>query len=346
MSDKSTNATRSRLGSALRKGLATERGEVDARLDANSKASEANVTSTGEPASEAQHYGGRGNTSSVKLRQQIRLVECVSNPFNPREFYSPEAIDALAVKLKRDGQYEAIKVTRNHRFPGKYVIIDGEYRSRAKKSLGEEFIDGEIFPELSDADLYLVANRINKDRTAQTVFDDAIAWTRLLENKVFEDQDALAASLDVSKAQVSKTLSLTELPNHLLRRMAENEERVGLATAYNIKLICGRKGEQIAEQILERVFAGELTVKRLQEMNRKAEEGEPQRRTKAHYRTRVQFAGGEGIELGELKGFQDGRTELKLKNLTEQQQHLLAPRLEALVREVLAEHASEANGSV
>ncbi|MFU0433092.1 ParB N-terminal domain-containing protein, partial [Acinetobacter baumannii] len=91
----------------------------------------------------------------MKLRQQIRLADCVSNPFNPREFYSPEAIDALAVKLKRDGQYEAIKVTKNHRFPGKYVIIDGEYRSRAKKSLGDEFIDGEIFPDLSDADLYL-----------------------------------------------------------------------------------------------------------------------------------------------------------------------------------------------
>jgi len=168
----------------------------------------------------------------------------------------------------------------------------------------------------------------------------------LLENKVFPDQDALAATLDLSKAQVSKTLSLTELPSHLLRSMAENEEGVGLATAYNIKLIYKRKGEELAEQILERVLAGELTVKQLQEMNRRAEGGEPLRRTKAHYRTRVQFAGEEGIELGELKGFQDGRTELKLKNLTEQQQHLLAPRLEALVREVLAQNAAQASGSV
>jgi len=286
MSDKSSNPNRSRLGSALRKGLATERGEVDARLNANSKVSEEG-TSSSASANEALHYGGRGNTSSVKLRQQIRLADCVSNPFNPREFYNPEAIDALAVKLKRDGQYEAIKVTKNHRFPGKYVIIDGEYRSRAKKSLGDEFIDGEIFPELSDADLYLVANRINKDRTAQTVFDDAIAWTRLLENKVFPDQDALAATLDLSKAQVSKTLSLTELPSHLLRSMAENEEGVGLATAYNIKLIYKRKGEELAEQILERVLAGELTVKQLQEMNRRAEGGEPLRRTKAHFTERA-----------------------------------------------------------
>lgn len=71
--------------------------------------------------------------------------------------------------MKRDGQLEPIKVTENARFPGKYVIIDGEYRFRAKKSVADGFIDAEVFPTLSDRDLFLIANSLNKDRTSEFV---------------------------------------------------------------------------------------------------------------------------------------------------------------------------------
>ncbi|WP_173262976.1 ParB N-terminal domain-containing protein, partial [Paraburkholderia sp. NMBU_R16] len=53
-------------------------------------------------------------------------ADCVSNPYNPREFYPEHKIHELALTLKRDGQIEAIKVTKLDSHPGKYVIIDGE----------------------------------------------------------------------------------------------------------------------------------------------------------------------------------------------------------------------------
>lgn len=333
MSDK-VNANRGRLSSALKKGLASEKGDVDARLDAQRLPTEPNGEIQLPSGTEAPQYGGRSNTVSVNHRLQLPLSELVSNPFNPRTFYSPEAIDGLAVKLKRDGQYETIKVTRNTRFPNKYVIVDGEYRYRAKKSLGEEFIAAEVMPELSDRDLYLIANRINKDRTAQTVMDDALAWNRLMQEGVFEDQDALAASLDLSKAQISKTLQLTALPETLLRRMAEHSQ-IGLGHAYNIKLLYDKKGMAFAEDVLERVISGELSVKRLQELNERAGDGESPGRTKSHYSARAQFMAADGREVGQLKRFRDGRTELKLSGLTEQQQQVLGDRLEAVVREFM-----------
>ncbi|CAB3767402.1 ParB/RepB/Spo0J family partition protein [Paraburkholderia humisilvae] len=337
MNDKpqSQNTNRGRLAKSLRRGLAMERGDVDGRLDAQGiQPNAASSTDAGASTSPAvATYGGRGNSSAVKPRLTLPLSELVSNPFNPRTFYSPEAIDGLAVKLKRDGQYETIKVTENARFPGKYVIVDGEYRFRAKKSLGEEFIEAEVLPVLSDRDLYLIANRINKDRTAQSVFDDAVGWKKVLDEGVFPDQDSLAASLDISKSLLSKILKLNALPETLLRRMAESHTQIGITNAYNITLMFERRGLETAETYLEQVINGEISSKRLQEINAKADNDSSPRQTRSHYSARVQFSARNGAEIGELKRFRDGRTQLKLEGLTEQQQETLSERLEALVRE-------------
>lgn len=327
------NSTRGMLGASFRKGLAAERGDVDGRLDAQGIHAPLETETVAVSEAASQPSGVRGNLPPVKARVKLLLKDIVSNPFNPRTYYSPEAIDALAVKLKRDGQYETIKVTENHRYPGKYVIIDGEYRYRAMKSMGEVEIDAEITPLLSDRDLYLVASRINKDRTPQTVFDDAVAWQKLLDEGIFTDQDRLAADLDMQKSQLSKVLRLNKLPAPLLQRMAEHGGQVGLSHAYSLLLIFERKGMETAEGLLERVIAGEISSKQLEQFNAKAAEQNESRQTRSHYSARVQFAAANGAELGQLKHFRDGRTELKLSGLNEQQQEALSERLEAVVRE-------------
>ncbi|GLZ74443.1 hypothetical protein Bcon01_74880 [Burkholderia contaminans] len=322
--------------SSLRKGMDMERGAVDARLDAQEvgAAPVVGADSTLSPAVPA--YGGRGNTSSVKPRLTLPLGELVSNPYNPRTFYRPEKVDELAVKMKRDGQLEAIKVTENARFPGKYVIIDGEYRFRAKKSVADGFIDAEVFPTLSDRDLFLIANSLNKDRTPQSLFDDALAYQKLLDEGVFPGQDDLAASLGISESLMSKILKLKKLPETLLRRMAEADEPLGITHAYNIALMFERKGLHTAEEVLDKVLAGEMSSKHLQDLNSRNDNGEASRKTRAHYLARVQFAGADGTEYGQLKRFRDGRTELKLTGLSEEQQEALGERLEAVVREFMA----------
>lgn len=337
MSDQNQSPPQRRsLVSSLRKGMDMERGAVDARLDAQEvgAAPVVGADSTLSPAVPA--YGGRGNTSSVKPRLTLTLGELVSNPYNPRTFYRPEKVDELAVKMKRDGQLEAIKVTENARFPGKYVIIDGEYRFRAKKSVADGFIDAEVFPTLSDRDLFLIANSLNKDRTPQSLFDDALAYQKLLDEGVFPGQDDLAASLGISESLMSKILKLKKLPETLLRRMAEADEPLGITHAYNIALMFERKGLHTAEEVLDKVLAGEMSSKHLQDLNSRNDNGEASRKTRAHYLARVQFAGADGTEYGQLKRFRDGRTELKLTGLSEEQQEALGERLEAVVREFMA----------
>ncbi|WP_069638502.1 ParB/RepB/Spo0J family partition protein [Burkholderia sp. PAMC 26561] len=330
------------LGASIRKGIANERADVDGRLDVTgvpngSDTPTASITVVGENDALGKTYEHRANASAVTPRVRLLLSELVSNPFNPREFYSPIAIDELAVRLRREGQHVAITVTRNHRHPDKYVIVDGEFRFRAKKSLGETAIDAEVVPELSDQELYLKASSINKSRTQQTVFDDAVAWMRVLSSGIFESQDALAERLSVSKALVSKTLLVGRLPKHFLQQMADTGS-VGLAHAYNIKLILDRTNESTAESILERVVNGEMSVRRLEEYVKKLDGTSPPGATKTHYSGNVPFHTTEGREVGSLKRYRDGRTELKLVGLSDDQQSLLVTRLEKVVREFIATH--------
>ncbi len=333
------------LGASIRKGIANERADVDGRLDATgvpNAADQPTVAAGGSVATDPLEntFSSRTNASAVIPRVRLLLSELVSNPFNPREFYSPMAIDDLAVRLRREGQHVPIVVTRNHRYPSKYVIVDGEFRFRAKKSLGEQSIDAEIVPDLSDQDLYLKASSINKNRTKQTVFDDAVAWIRVIAEGIFDNQEALAESLGVSKSLVSKTLLIGKLPKHFLQKMADTDG-VGLAHAYNIKLILDRVGVETADSVLERVLNGEMSVRRLEEYVKKLDGTSPPRAAKTHYSGNVPFHTPGGRDIGALKRYRDGRTELKLTGLNEDQQTVLVTQLEKVVREFVTTHLTD-----
>ncbi|MGB8421343.1 ParB/RepB/Spo0J family partition protein [Paraburkholderia sp.] len=320
------------LSAGLRKGLANEAGDVAARLDAHSD----------REGDRVYRMEQNANTASVRPRLRLQLSDLVSNPFNPRRFYSPESIDSLAVELKRDGQYQAIAVTQLAAYPGKYVIVDGERRTLASKSLGEEFIDGEVFTDLTPRDLYLIANRINKQRQPQTIFDDAVAWSHLLDEKVYTDQDELAEAVGSTKGTVSKVLSLKRLPMSLLRRMSEEADKVGLRSAYNLRLLFERKGESLTEQCLERLIGGELSASKLEELvARHSSENDALKRTKSHYNSRVHFSNAAGEQIGELKRFIDGRTEFKISGITGELQAKLSERIESAVRGFLDEHPEQ-----
>ena len=99
-----------------------------------------------------------------------------------------------------------------------------------------------------------IAYRANHDHERQTIFDDAVAWKRLLDEKVFSDQNTLAEKIGKDKASISKTLSLNALPNTLLERMASANDVVGLQAAYFLKLIFERLGEPTADRLLTAVI--------------------------------------------------------------------------------------------
>ncbi|WP_027794942.1 ParB/RepB/Spo0J family partition protein [Paraburkholderia acidipaludis] len=318
--------------SKVRAGMAAERVSAGERL------AEADVVNIAQrdAGAVAQPEVDTVPASSHALRQ-IAVEDVVSNPYNPRAFYSAETIDELAESFEKQGQITPILVTRLAEFPGKYVIVDGERRIRAARSRGDKTIEADIREGLDNQNLYLRAYHANKEREEQTVFDDALAWKKLLDDGVYVDQVELGVAVGEDPKHISKVISLTSLPPFLLQRMAQHRDAVGLGHAYNIKLIFDRAGATVAEHWLQLVVESKASVRKL-EAAASAEAGARRigpRRT--HYQSRVQFNRRDGVALGELKLFGDGRAELSLKGIAPADQQRLAERVKTVIEQWASE---------
>ncbi|MBR8258236.1 ParB/RepB/Spo0J family partition protein [Burkholderia ambifaria] len=322
------------LAAGLLRGLAQENAALETRLPEPTPAS--------NPAAEAATPAAPtaptpADAHDLGAPQRVAVKDCIPNPFNPRVFYSESSLHELALTLKREGQIEPIKVTRLPEFPGKLVVIDGQRRLRATSINGDETINATFRTDHTPEQLYTIAYRANHDHERQTIFDDAVAWKRLLDEKVFPDQNTLAEKIGKDKASISKTLSLNALPNTLLERMASANDVVGLQAAYFLKLIFERLGEPAADRLLTAVIDRKKSVRDLENFLRAQSDGN-KKTGRTRYSVRHDFAL-ESRAIGQLKTYPDGRLDLQLKGVDASHQESLADRLKTVIDAYVAELA-------
>ncbi|VWD59423.1 chromosome partitioning protein ParB [Burkholderia lata] len=325
------------LAAGLLRGLAQENAALETRLPEPVAAP--NVVGEAAPTSAPAAAMPTG-TSDLGAPQKVLVKDCIPNPFNPRVFYSESSLHELALTLKREGQIEPIKVTRLPEFPGKLVVIDGQRRLRATSINGDETINATFRTDHTPEQLYTIAYRANHDHERQTIFDDAVAWKRLLDEKVFSDQNTLAEKIGKDKASISKTLSLNALPNTLLERMASANDVVGLQAAYFLKLIFERLGEPTADRLLTAVIDRKKSVRDLENFLRAQSDGS-KKAGRTRYSVRHDFAL-ESRAIGQLKTYPDGRLDLQLKGVDASHQEGLADKLKTVIDAYVAELATAA----
>ncbi|KVL56005.1 chromosome partitioning protein ParB [Burkholderia cepacia] len=325
------------LAAGLLRGLAQENAALETRLP--EPAATPNSIGESVPAS-APAPATPAGTADLGAPQKVLVKDCIPNPFNPRVFYSESSLHELALTLKREGQIEPIKVTRLPEFPGKLVVIDGQRRLRATSINGDETINATFRTDHTPEQLYTIAYRANHDHERQTIFDDAVAWKRLLDEKVFSDQNTLAEKIGKDKASISKTLSLNALPNTLLERMASANDVVGLQAAYFLKLIFERLGEPTADRLLTAVIDRKKSVRDLENFLRAQSDGS-KKAGRTRYSVRHDFAL-ESQAIGQLKTYPDGRLDLQLKGVDASHQEALADKLKTVIDAYVAELATAA----
>jgi len=323
------------LAAGLLRGLAQENAALETRLPEPAAAPAAVVEAAPASAPAATAPAG---TADLGAPQKVLVKDCIPNPFNPRVFYSESSLHELALTLKREGQIEPIKVTRLPEFPGKLVVIDGQRRLRATSINGDETINATFRTDHTPEQLYTIAYRANHDHERQTIFDDAVAWKRLLDEKVFADQNTLAEKIGKDKASISKTLSLNALPNTLLERMASANDVVGLQAAYFLKLIFERLGEPTADRLLTAVIDRKKSVRDLENFLRTQSDG-AKKAGRTRYSVRHDFAL-ESRAIGQLKTYPDGRLDLQLKGVDASHQEALADKLKTVIDAYVADLAA------
>ena len=257
---------------------------------------------------------------------EVPVEEIKSNPFNPRVLYTTSAIDDMGQSLRQHGQ--KISATGYLDPTGRVVLIEGETRLRGARSAGLATLRIEIKDKPpSDRALYEEARAANVERRDQTPLDDALKWRELLDRKVYETQVSLAQALSLREDDVSRVLALGQLGARIINAVADHPELLTLRMLNAIREFAKVKGEQeTLELILEASDKG--WGYRDVESRRKAAEAGPVLRKRAATE-HLTF----GSAKGEIKTFdKDGRLELVLKGLTQEQSESLTESIKALLK--------------
>lgn len=162
---------------------------------------------------------------------EIPVSKLLTNPYQPRIEMEPIALRELADSIEQNGLLQPIVVSKDNDV---LTIIAGHRRFEAHKLLDKEFIKAVIMDKVVHAQLALLPLVENLQRSEMNPIENAIAFKKILEDKIVESQNDLAEAIGVSKSWLSKTLSVLRLPSPLLEQIkADRYSDITVLSALN-----------------------------------------------------------------------------------------------------------------
>jgi ParB family chromosome partitioning protein len=168
------------------------------------------------------------------------------NPFQPRKSFSEDTLQQLAKSLEKDGLLQPILLRKN---AGRYQIVSGERRVRAARTIGWNEIEARIFDLLSDENMAVWAIIENIQREDLDPIETANSYQKLLNTYGYTHDD-LATKLNISRAALTNSLRLLNLPEQVQFLVAKGELSAGAARALLSPNISNP--EKVAKEIIEK----------------------------------------------------------------------------------------------
>ncbi|MBA4225478.1 MAG: chromosome partitioning protein ParB [Hyphomonas sp.] len=209
--------------SRLGRGLSALIGEVEA-MNVRPVAQPAAASSPGEavPAGTNATPGGQGAS-------EIALDNIRRNPAQPRRTFTEENLRELAESLKAKGVLQAILVRPDPKEEGKYQIIAGERRWRAARMAGLTSIPA-VIRNADELELLEIGIIENVQRSDLNPIEEAEAYEALMK-RFGRTQESLASSVGKSRAHITNTLRLLQLPDGARTHVREGRISAGHARA-------------------------------------------------------------------------------------------------------------------
>ena len=193
---------------------------------------------------------------------EIAIDKIIPNPTQPRTQFDEETLAELADSIKQLGVIQPITVKKSGE---QYIIISGERRWRAAKSVGVERLPAYI-RDVDDENLHAMALVENIQRQDLNAIEIALGMKRLIEECGLT-QEAMADKVGKKRSTVSNYMRLLNLPNEVQLALKE-----GLISMGHAKAIAGIEGEQQVAA-LKRCIKKSLSVRQMEELARKLAEG-------------------------------------------------------------------------
>ncbi len=193
--------------------------------------------------------------------EEIPVASIRPNRYQPRDHFDEEALGLLADSIREVGLLQPVLV----RPAGDgYELIAGERRWRAARRVGLQTIPA-LVRESDDAAALEQALVENIHRDALNPLEEAAAYQQLIEDFSLT-HDEVAAKVGRSRATVSNTLRLLQLPPSIQRLL--QERRIGMGHA---RALLGTPDRAFQEQLAKRAADEELSVRAVEEAVREVQ---------------------------------------------------------------------------
>jgi ParB family chromosome partitioning protein len=199
---------------------------------------------------------GDGDESAF---QELPVGAISPNRRQPRTQFDEESLAALTASVRELGVLQPVLVRATG--GGAYELIAGERRWRAAKRAGLSLIPA-IIRTVDDTLSLEQALVENVQREDLNPLDEAAAYQQLLED-FHLTHDELASRVGKSRAAISNTLRLFQLPPTVQRMVAE-----GRLTAGHARALLTTPDRSFQEALAERVATDGMSVRAVEEAAR------------------------------------------------------------------------------
>ena len=182
--------------------------------------------------------------------KEISLEKIKINPYQPRKTFNEEAINELAASIKKHGLMQPVIVIEEN---GEFILVAGERRLRAVKSLGKKEIKA-IISDISLNELREYALIENIQREDLNPIEIASSLQSLIDEHGYTHEN-LAKNIGKSRSYISNILRLLNLPEFIKEKVAQNKISYGHA-----KILLGLSEKEMVETV-ENIEKNNLSVR-------------------------------------------------------------------------------------
>lgn len=226
------------------------------------------------------------------LKVPVALVH--DNPYNARKVYIPERVKELSASIASGKQLVPCYVVPHQELPGEFILIDGQYRKRAVIDAGINELYIEVGDAVTPLEMYRLSREFNKERSEQTVVDDAFAWAKLVTDGVVKTEAELAIAVNESEANVNKTLSILKLPAVALDRVFEHPASFTMTCCYELFQLSQIVSQERLLEIIDDVAADKISGRGVETLRKSLQNKAPrkQKEISRQYKIKSQEAAG------------------------------------------------------
>jgi ParB family transcriptional regulator, chromosome partitioning protein len=202
-------------------------------------------------------YSDAAGTDSLRGAVEVPIAAVRPNPRQPRAHFDEESLAGLTASIAEIGVLQPVLVREAGE--GEYELIAGERRWRASKRAGLQTIPVVVRDADTDASLLEQALVENLHRADLNAMEEAAAYQQLIEDFGLT-QDAVAKRVGKSRAAVSNTLRLFQLPPAIQALVAESQLTAGHARA-----LLGTPDRAYQTALAQRIVRDGLSVRETEE---------------------------------------------------------------------------------